>query len=101
MAEWISVLLLVSAAFFFLGGIVGLLRFPDVYSRLHALTKADNIGLGLVVLALLIQANSWDWALKLLLVWILVMASSSTNAYLIARAAIGKDIALWKPPERE
>jgi multicomponent Na+:H+ antiporter subunit G len=82
MIDWISALLLLFAAFFFVGGTVGLLRFPDVYCRLHALTKADNIGLGFVVLALLIQAESWDWALKLLIVWIFVMAASATNAYL-------------------
>jgi multicomponent Na+:H+ antiporter subunit G len=101
MIDWISAVLLFLAAFFFIGGTVGLLRFPDVYSRLHALTKADNIGLGFVVLALLIQAESWDWALKLLIVWIFVLAASATNAYLIARAAIRKDIAPWKPPEQE
>jgi multicomponent Na+:H+ antiporter subunit G len=101
MANWISVLLLLLAAFFFVGGTVGLLRFPDVYSRLHALTKADNIGLGFVVLALLLQAESWDWALKLIIVWILAMAASATNAYLIARTAIRKDIPIWKPPKRE
>lgn len=100
MDNWISVILLLLAVFFFVGGTVGLLRFPDVYSRLHALTKADNIGLGFIVLALLIQADSWHWALKLLLVWIFVMAASATNAYLIARAAIRKDIPVWKPPEQ-
>jgi multicomponent Na+:H+ antiporter subunit G len=62
MVNWVSALLLLLAAFFFVGGTVGLVRFPDVYCRLHALTKADNIGLGFVVLALLIQAESWDWA---------------------------------------
>jgi multicomponent Na+:H+ antiporter subunit G len=101
MIDWISVVLLLFAVLFFTGGTLGLLRFPDVYSRLHALTKADNIGLGFIVLALLIQAESWHGALKLLIVWIFVMAASATNAYLIARAAIRKDIALWKPPERE
>jgi multicomponent Na+:H+ antiporter subunit G len=35
-----------AGAFFFLAGSVGLLRFPDALSRLHALTKADNLGLG-------------------------------------------------------
>ena len=101
MADVFSVLLLALAVFFFVGGTVGLLRFPDVYSRLHALTKADNIGLGFVVLALVIQAESWDLALKLLFVWIFVMAASATNAYLIARAAIRKDIPVWKPPKRK
>ena len=100
MIDWISALLLLFAAFFFIGGTVGLLRFPDVYCRLHALTKADNIGLGFVVLALLLQATSWVWAFKLLIVWGFVMAASATNAYLIARAAIRKDIPPWKLPEQ-
>ena len=47
-----------AGAFFFLAGTVGLLRFPDTLTRLHALTKADNLGLGLVVLGLLPQAGS-------------------------------------------
>ena len=42
-----------AGVFFFLAGTVGLLRFPDTLTRLHALTKADNLGLGLVVLGLL------------------------------------------------
>ena len=42
-----------AGAFFFFAGTVGLLRFPDTLTRLHALTKADNLGLGLVVLGLL------------------------------------------------
>ena len=52
-------------AFFFLAGTVGLLRFPDTLTRLHALTKADNLGLGLVVLGLLPQAASLRDGLKL------------------------------------
>jgi len=101
MVDWISLILLLFAAVFFVGGTVGLLRFPDVYSRLHALTKADNIGLGFVVFALLIQADSWYWALRLLIIWTFVMAASATNAYLIARAAIRRGIPLWKPSKRE
>ena len=46
-----------AGAFFFFAGTVGLLRFPDSLTRLHALTKADNLGLGLVVLGLLPQAG--------------------------------------------
>jgi hypothetical protein len=42
---------------FFIGGTVGLLRFPDVHSRLHALTKADNLGLGLISMGLVVQAD--------------------------------------------
>jgi multicomponent Na+:H+ antiporter subunit G len=49
---WLSAVLILLGAFFFLAGTLGLLRFPDVYTRLHALTKADNLGLGLTVLGL-------------------------------------------------
>ena len=39
-----------AGAFFFIAGTLGLLRFGDTLSRVHALTKADNLGLGLIVL---------------------------------------------------
>ena len=76
-----------AGAFFFLAGTVGLLRFPDTLSRLHALTKADNIGLGLVVVGILPRADGTLDALKLVAVWLLVLLSGSTISQLIARAA--------------
>jgi multicomponent Na+:H+ antiporter subunit G len=54
-----TVVAVLVGGFFFLAGTVGLLRFPDAFTRLHALTKADNLGLGLVVLGLLPQATSF------------------------------------------
>lgn len=81
-----TVLAVTAGAFFFLAGTVGLLRFPDTLSRLHALTKADNLGLGLVVLGLLPWAGGLSGALKLICVWILVQFAGATVAQLIARA---------------
>ena len=52
---------------FFWGGSLGLLRFPDIYSRLHALTKADNLGLGLVVAGSILMCKEWTVGVKLLL----------------------------------
>jgi multicomponent Na+:H+ antiporter subunit G len=72
--------------FFFLAGTVGLLRFPDSLTRLHALTKADNLGLGLVVLGLLPQANGLLGGLKLVAVWLLVQLAGATVAQVIAEA---------------
>ena len=72
---------------FFLAGVVGLLRFPDALTRLHALTKADNVGLGLIVAGLLPQAGSVLAALKLLLVWLTVLLAGATVGQLIARVA--------------
>jgi multicomponent Na+:H+ antiporter subunit G len=72
---------------FFLAGVVGLLRFPDALTRLHALTKADNVGLGLIVAGLLPQAGSVLAGLKLVLVWLTVLLAGATVGQLIARVA--------------
>lgn len=85
--EWLSAGLLVLGAAFYFAGTIGLLRFPDVYARLHALTKADNLGLGLIILGLIVQAESPLMALKLLLVWPLALAAGATVSYGIARRA--------------
>jgi multicomponent Na+:H+ antiporter subunit G len=82
-----SVLAITAGAIFFLAGTVGLLRFPDALTRLHALTKADNLGLGLVVLGLLPRADGALGALKLVVVWLLVLMASATVSQLIARVA--------------
>jgi multicomponent Na+:H+ antiporter subunit G len=92
--------LLITGAVFFLAGTVGLLRFPDVYCRLHALAKVDNLGLGLVVLGLLLRADSASTALKLILIWLLALFASATVSYLIARRALRRGIAPWTA-ERE
>ena len=80
-----TVLAVSAGAFFFLAGTIGLLRFPDSLARLHALTKADNLGLGLVVLGLLPQADGYLAALKLAAVWLLAQLAGATVSQMIAR----------------
>lgn len=76
-----------TGAVLFLAGALGLLRFPDTLSRLHALSKADNLGLGLIVVALLPQASTIADGLKLLCVWLLAQLSAATTSQLIANIA--------------
>lgn len=99
--DLLSLVLLFIGTAFFLAGTVGLLRFPDVYTRLHALAKADNLGLGFIVLGLMLQSPSVAAGVKLFLVWLLALAASATVSYLIARRAFARGIAPWKPEERE
>ncbi|MFP4063655.1 MAG: monovalent cation/H(+) antiporter subunit G [Halochromatium sp.] len=87
----LSVLLGVAGAFFFIAGTVGVLRLPDIFTRLHALTKADNLGLGLILLALLPHAPNLFYGLKLLLLWLLVLMAGATGAHLIAKRALRCD----------
>lgn len=86
-----TAILLVTGAFFFLAGTVGLVRFPDVYSRLHALTKADNLGLGLIAFGCALQ-TSLPLGLKMILAWVLVLASAAVAAHLMATAALRSGI---------
>jgi multicomponent Na+:H+ antiporter subunit G len=77
---------ILAGAFFFIAGTLGLLRFGDTLSRVHALTKADNLGLGLIVLGLLPLVGSLADALKLLVIWALVLLGGTTAAQLVASA---------------
>ena len=91
MTEWLAPLgngLIAAGAAFFMAGSLGLIRFPDLYARLHALTKADNLGLGLICLGLALQAPSLAAALKVLLVWGLILIATSIGATLIASTAL-------------
>jgi len=80
-----SVVCVSAGVFFFLAGTIGLLRFPDTLTRLHALTKADNLGLGFVVLGLLPQAGGLRDGLKLISIWMLALLAGATVSQLIAR----------------
>ena len=103
--EWASALFLLVGAGFFLAGTLGLLRFPDVYARLHALAKADNLGLGFLVLGLALQAETLAAALKLLLIWPLVLLASAAVSYAVARRAHALGVRPWtargRPPPKD
>lgn len=87
MTDILASLLIMTGLFFFMAGSIALLRFPDLYSRLHALTKADNLGLGLLIVGLALHLRDPLIALKLLLIWLAVLAAGATSAHLIARHA--------------
>lgn len=90
-AELVGVVLVAAGICFFAAGTIGLLRFPDVFTRLHALTKADNLGLALIACGVALQSGSWAVAAKLALIWLLVALASATGGYLIARHALAED----------
>lgn len=87
----LSWLLLAGGLLFFAAGSIGLLRFPDTLSRLHALTKADTLGFGLVVAGLALRAGSLLEVAQMLLIWLLVLASGATACQLLARQSDEED----------
>lgn len=84
----IEVVFISIGLFFFFAGIVGLIRFPDLYTRIHTITKADNIGLGFIIVGVIIHFGSLSIAIELLLIWIVVMFASASLGYMIANRAL-------------
>lgn len=82
--EVTGLVLVIVGALFFTAGTIGLIRFPDVRSRLHALTKADNLGLGLLLGGVALLLGQWRTAGLLLLVWLCALAAASVSAHVIA-----------------
>lgn len=85
----VAVILLAVGAAFIVIGTVGLLRFPDLPTRLHAVAKADNLGLGFLVAGLIVHAlateeSGWGVALKLVLIWLLALLGTAANSHLLA-----------------
>jgi multicomponent Na+:H+ antiporter subunit G len=87
MLELLGAGLIGLGAVFFVAGTVGLLRFPDVFCRLHALTKADGLGLALIALGVALQAGTGGAMFRIALVWGFVALASATCGHLIARHA--------------
>jgi len=85
MIDALALAFLLSGCFFIFAGTVGMLRLPDVYCRLHALTKADNLGLLLICVSLSLLDGRVRIALLLLLIWLLALLASTVSAHLIAR----------------
>lgn len=85
--DGLAAVLLAAGCAFYLAGTVGLLRFPDLRCRLHALAKADNLGLGLVLAGLAVHLWSAAVTAKLALTWVLALLAATTSAQILARLA--------------
>lgn len=95
-ADVITVILVCGGGFFFFAGTVGILRFPDYYTRLHVMTKADNVGLGLISLGLALQAESATALGQIFIVWFLVLLSGASASHLFARSGLHRGIEPWR-----
>ena len=93
--EILMVLFLSMGALFFLIGTIGLLRFPDVYTRLHAATKCDTLGLGLILAGLMLHEGATLASVKIVFIIIFVFLTNPTATHALARAAYKHGVKLW------
>ena len=97
----IAVLALATGLFFTLTAVVGILRLPDFFTRLHAIGKCDTVGLSLSLLGLALLARDPAVAIKLALVLVLVAVANPTATHALARAARKSGLPIWGAEARE
>ena len=85
MLSALAVLCLLIGTGFFIAGTLGVVRFNSALARLHAVTKADNLGLGWIIIGLMLLAPNWAVVLKLALIWSLVLLASAMLSHLIGQ----------------
>jgi len=74
--------------FFIVVGAVGVLRMPDVYTRLHAAGMTDTMGAGLMLIGMSFQAGLTLVTVRLLLIWGFLLFTSPISTFALSRAAL-------------
>ena len=87
-------LVLIGVFFLVMGG-VGLVRFPDFYTRMHAAGKCDTLGVLLVLIGLAIYEGATLSSAKILLIAVFMFLTSPTATHAIARSAVTNKVRLW------
>lgn len=85
-AEIIASILVIMGLFFYVVGAIGLIRMPDVFCRMHATTKADTLGAGLVFIGLVVWQGFTFVSLNILVVLFFIWLTMPTAAHAIAKS---------------
>ncbi|MDX9785567.1 MAG: monovalent cation/H(+) antiporter subunit G [Desulfobacterales bacterium] len=101
MLNAVVILFLGAGILFFVGGSIGLIRFPDFYTRLHAAGKLDTMGLLTAMLSMALYAlHDFSWGevltgLKIMLIVVFVFITSPTATHAIVDAARRAGLEPW------
>ena len=87
--SWAFIIL---GAFSLITGAVGVLRLPDVYTRMHAASITDTLGAGSIILGLMLQAGPTLVAAKLLLILVFIFFTSPASSFALAHAALSSGV---------
>ena len=106
----LSWLAIATGLFFMLVGTVGVLRMPDVFTRLHAAGMTDTMGAGFLILGMSLQTVAgivngepgyWAVLVRLVLVFAFLTFTSPISTHALARAALAGGVEPWTNEEGE
>lgn len=86
--SWAPPLLLLLGSFFCVSGGVGVLRFSEFYTRMHATGVTDTLGAGLILGALMFMTNDFNELAKLILILLFILITSPTATHALAKSAV-------------
>lgn len=99
---YLAIALILAGLFFFFVGVVGVLRLPDFYTRMHAAGKCDSLAAELVIIGVALY-NLQDFtlasvlvSLKILLIAVFIFVASPTATHAITEAALILGVEPWK-----
>ncbi|MGF7160480.1 multicomponent Na+:H+ antiporter subunit G [Rhodoligotrophos appendicifer] len=95
MTDILVALLLLVGAFLCLSAALGVTRFPDVYSRMHAASKAGTLGVGVLFVAVAVQFSDIDITIRALVGIAFFILTAPISAHLLARAAYWAGVKPW------
>ena len=95
MVEILSILLISLGTFFFTTATLGLLRFPDFYSRMHATGKGDTLGMLLSLAGLALYTGFSLTSIKIIFIAVFVFITSPTATHALLRAGFESDVVPW------
>jgi multicomponent Na+:H+ antiporter subunit G len=79
---------LLAGGFFTLVSAVGMQRMPDIFTRTHAASVNDTLGVGFLTLGMLLQAEDWAVAVRLVIILVVIFVSGAVAVHALARAAL-------------
>jgi len=91
----LTIILIVAGSFFMLVGSIGVIRLPDFFTRSHATSKSDTLGIMLIILGLMAYEGFCLNSLKLLIIFVFVAIANPVGAHALARAALSYGIKPW------
>ncbi len=101
-----SVILIISGLFFFTTGTIGMLRFPDFYTRIHSASKCDTLGVFLLLAGVSVYniadgltLSSLLVSIKIMLIAFFIFVANPTACHAITKAAFEAGVMPWKKPE--
>jgi multicomponent Na+:H+ antiporter subunit G len=80
-------LLLFTGLFFVFVGALGLIRLPDLYTRMHATSKCDTMGTGLILIAMMTQVGGYNEVIKLIIIWAFIWSINPLVTHAIGSTA--------------